>query len=43
MNLYTKQKQIHKHGKQMYGFPRREEGGEGQIRCMGLTDTNNQA
>ena len=37
MNLYTKQKQIHRHRKQIYGDQR---GGKGQIRNKGLTDTN---
>ena len=48
MNLYTKQKQTHRHRKQIYGYQKeaggregRKEGGkEGQIRSMGLTDTN---
>ena len=38
MNLYTKQKQTHRHRKQM-GYQRGEEEGEGQIRSTGLTDT----
>ena len=36
MNVYTKQKQTHRHRKQMYGYQR----GKGQIRGMGLIDTN---
>ena len=40
MNLYTKQIQTHRHGKQTYSYQRGEGGGEGQIRSMGLTDTN---
>ena len=40
MNLYIKQKQIQRHRKQTYGYQRGEGGGEGQIRSMGLTDTN---
>ena len=39
MNLHTKQKETHRHRKQTYGY-QRGEGGEGQIRTMGLTDTN---
>ena len=38
MYLYIKQKLIHIHRKQTYGFQRGEELGEGQIRNMGLTD-----
>ena len=37
MNLHTKQKQTHKHRKQAYGHHRVV---EGQVRIMGLTDTN---
>ena len=38
MNLYTKQKQTYRHGKQTYGYQRGEGGGEGEIRSMRLTD-----
>ena len=40
MNPYTKQKQTHRHRKQTDGYQRGEGGKEGQIRSMGLTDTN---
>ena len=40
MNLYTKQKQAHRHIKQTYDYQRREGRREGQISSMGLTDTN---
>ena len=41
MNLLTKQKQTQRHRKQTYGYPQRTEVvAEGQIRSMGLTDTN---
>ena len=40
MNLYTKQKQTHRHRKQTYGHQRGEGGWEEQIRSMELTDTN---
>ena len=44
MNLYTKQKQTHRPTKQTYGKQKGKGGGEaGQIRGMGLTDTNNYA
>ena len=36
MNLYTKQKQTHRHRKQTYSYQRGKEGGDGQIRSMGL-------
>ena len=36
MNVYTKQKQTHRHRKQTCGYQR----GEGQIRGMELTDKN---
>ena len=39
MDLFIKQKQTHRHRKQTYGY-QRENGGEGQIRNMGLTDTH---
>ena len=38
--LYTKQKQTHRHSKQINGYLRREEEKEGQIMSIGLTDTN---
>ena len=40
MNLFTKQKQTHRHEKQTWGYQRGERGAERQIRSMGLTDTN---
>ena len=40
INLYTKQKQTHRHRKQTYGYLREEGRRERQIRSMGLTDTN---
>ena len=36
----TKQKQTHRYKKQTCGYQRGEEGWEGQIRDMGLRDTN---
>ena len=39
MNLCTKQKQTHRHRKQIYGYERGE-GRARQIRGMALTDTN---
>ena len=36
MNVYAKQKQTHRYRKQTCGYQR----GEGQIKGMGLTDTN---
>ena len=39
MNLYTQQKQIHRHRKQTYGYQSREGGKERQIKSMELTDT----
>ena len=41
MNLYTKQKQTHRHRKQIYGYQRGEGRREGQIRSMGITNTSN--
>ena len=38
MNVYAKQ--THRYRKQTCGYQREEERGEGQIRGMGLTDTN---
>ena len=38
MNVYTKQKQTHRHRKQTCGYQRGK--WEGQIRGMGLTNTN---
>ena len=40
MNLYTKQKQTHRHRKQTNNYQRGKGGGDGYIRSMGLTDTN---
>ena len=40
MNLYTKEKQTHRHRKQTYGYQKGEGGREGQNRGMRLTDTN---
>ena len=39
-DLYTKQKQSHRHRKQLYSYQRREGGGKEQIKNMGLTDTS---
>ena len=36
MNIYTKQTQTDRHGKQTCGYQR----GEGQIKCMRETDIN---
>ena len=38
MNLFTKQKQTHRHRKQTYGYQRGE--GWGQIRSLGLIYTH---
>ena len=41
MNLFTKQKQTHRLGKQTYGYQRGNVGGEGGIiRSLGLTYTH---
>ena len=40
MNLYTKQKQTHRHRKQTHGYQRVEGEGEGQTGSMGLTDAH---
>ena len=40
MDMYTKQKQTHRHRKQTCGYQRGEEKGEGQIWGMRLTDIN---
>ena len=40
INLYTKQKQMHRHTKHTYAYQRGEGRREGQTRSMGLTDTN---
>ena len=40
MTQYTKQKQTHRHRKQIYGYRRGEGVKERQIRSMGLTETN---
>ena len=39
MNLFKKQKETHRHRKQIYGYQRGKVG-EGWIRSMGLTDTH---
>ena len=39
MNVYAKQNQTHKYGKQTCSYQRGEGWEEGQIRGMGLTDT----
>ena len=39
MNVYTKQKQTHRHRKQTSGY-QRGKGEAGQIKSMGLRDTN---
>ena len=40
MNLFTKQKHSHRYRKQTHGYHRGEGGRDGQIRNMGLSDTN---
>ena len=40
MNLYTKQKQTPRPRNKLMVTEEEREGGEGQIRSMGLTDTN---
>ena len=40
MNLYTEQKQTHRHRKQIYGYQREEGRREGQISSVELTDMN---
>lgn len=40
MNIYAKQKQTRGHGKQTNTYQREEGWGEGQIRGIGLRDTN---
>ena len=40
MNVYVKQKQIHKYRRKTCGYQRGEGRQEGQIRSVGLTDTN---
>ena len=37
---YTKHKQTHRSRKQTHDYQRGDKGEEGQIRSMGLTDTN---
>ena len=39
MNLFTKQKQTHRHRKKIYGYQRGEGERQRYIRSMGLTDT----
>ena len=39
VNLLTKQNQTHRNRKQTYGY-QRGKGGEGQLRSLGLADTN---
>ena len=36
MNLFIKQKQTHKHGKQIYGYKR----GKGEMEKLGIWDLN---
>ena len=38
MNLFTKQNQPHRHRKQIYDYQREQE--EGQIKSLGLAETN---
>ena len=40
MDLYTKQKQTHGHGKQSFGYLREEGRRKRQIRSMGFMETN---
>ena len=40
MNLFTKQKQTHRHRKQTSGYQMGEEKREGQVRGIGLINTN---
>ena len=40
MNLFPKQKEIHGHRKQTYGYQNRKGGGGGTIRSLGLIDTH---
>ena len=40
MNIYTKQKQSRRYGKQTCGHQRKRKEGERQIRGMGLTDAS---
>ena len=40
MNLYTKQKQTHRHRNKFMVTKGERKGQEGQIRSRGLTDTN---
>ena len=40
MNLYSKQKQTHRHRKQTYGYQWGKGREQGKIRGMGLTDMN---
>ena len=40
MNVYAKQKQTNRHRKQTCGYQRGEGWRKGQIKGMGLTDTN---
>ena len=40
MNLFTKQKQTHRHRERTYGYQWGKCGGEGQIGSLGLTCTH---
>ena len=40
MNLCTKEKQVHRHRKQIYGYHGGKGRKEEQIKSMALTDTN---
>ena len=40
MNLFTKEKQTHRHKEHTYGYQRGKRVGEGQIRSLGLTYAN---
>ena len=40
MNLFSKQKKTHWHSKQIYGYQRGKGVGEGEIKSLGLADTN---
>ena len=40
MNIFIKQKQTHRHRKQIYGYQRGKGLGEGWIESLGLADTS---
>ena len=40
MNLFVEQKQTHEHRKQIHGYQRRKDTGEGETGSLGLADTN---